>query len=246
MMKRNPLFLLLLALMAGCDAPQRTRAPVNYVSGSTYETGGSNPGTLLPGSVPEGGTTTTTITTNGTTSTSPGFETCDLSPKYHTIDVGLFGICQSTQDETLFKFKPTLSSEMIRVCLIPTYKDSTGASTYIGNPQCTLTTSQQVVQGRLYKDRPGFSSYPLNGVIVMKEPLLPEYIGCMQGYVNYPKNACPNGASNAYCAYWMPRCPYGAQSNTNCDVEARNYMAKICTDFKTKYANSYLDIRTKQ
>ncbi len=253
MMKLTGL-LSILFVMSACDAPQRTRAPVNYItgnnlgdnsfsntgngtdSGNTGTNSGSGPG-VASGS-------TSGSSTNG--QSSPGFDKCDLSDKYHTIDIGFFGICQSTLDETIFKFRTSITSSTVKTCLIPTYKDGNGASTYIGNPQCTFTTSNQVIQGRLYKDRPGFSNYTLNGVIVMKEPLIPEYISCMHGYVNWPGNACPQGANGSnYCAYWMPRCPYGARSNPGCDTEGRNYMGTICNSFKTKYTNSYLDIRTK-
>lgn len=245
-MKKYFLLLSLLALATGCDSPQRTRTPGTWISGNTLETVPSNQsGSLTP--------PTTAGSTSGATSGSgpgvtgtPGFTTCDLSDRYQTIDIGFFGLCQSSQDETLFKFKTSLTSTTLRICLIPTYKESNGSSTYIGQPQCTYTTASQVVQGKLYKNRPGFEQYPLNGVIVMKEPLLPQYINCMNGYVNWPQNVCPNGpSSTSYCAYWAPRCPNGGRTNGGCDTEARNYMGQICTTFKNQYSNSYIDIRTR-
>lgn len=252
-MMKLTIFLTVALLSVACDAPQRTRAPVNYITGNNL--GDNNFSNTGNGSTTSGGNQTTTSGSgsglnsgNGgsTSQTSPGFENCDLSDKYHTIDIGFFGICQSTLDETIFKFRTSITSNTVKNCLIPTYKDSNGASTYIGNPQCTFTTANQVVQGRLYKDRPGFSNYSLNGVIVLKEPLIPEYINCMHGYVNWPGNACPQGPNgSAYCAYWIPRCPYGSRSNPACDTEGRNYMGTICNNFKSKYSNAYLDIRTK-
>ena len=246
-MKNYFLLLPVLLFVAACDAPQRSRMPTSYENNNyndpTNASGSFNPADL-DGS--NNGTTTPGGTTGGTTSTSPGFENCDLSDKHHTIDIGFFGLCQSSQDETSFKFRTSLSSNSVRICLIPTYKDANGASTYIGNPQCTKTEANQIFTGKLYKDRPGFSTYPINGVIVMKEPLLPEYIGCMQGYTNWPGNACPMGpSSSSYCGYWMQACPYGSKTGAACDGEARNYMGNICSSFKTKYSNSYIDIRTK-
>lgn len=237
------LFLLLpFILLVGCDAPQRTRAPSNWVNGNSL---GTNPGagdfTPSPTNPVSG---TTSETGGGGTRTIPGYENCDISQKYHAIDVGHFGLCQSSQDETTIRFNPSMTSS-VRTCLIPTYKEANGSSTYIGNPQCTTTTSNQIVTGKLYKDRPGFGSYPLNGVIVMKEPLLPEYYSCMQGYVGWPRNACPSGATSSYCAYWLPRCPYGGQTNSGCDMEAKNYMGNLCNAFKSKYSNAYVDIRLK-
>lgn len=248
-MKKYFILLSLLALVAGCDAPQRTRAPSTYVNGNSL---GDNPSNAS-GSFNSSGSGSSSGSQSGSSSGSgsgtpnstPGFENCDLSDKYHSIDVGYFGICQSTQDETQLRFKTSLSSSSVRICLIPTYKDASGSSTWIGQPQCTYTTAGQVVSGKLYKDRNGFSTYPMNGVIVMKEPLLPQYFNCMQAYVNWPVNVCPNGPSNSYCAYWIPRCPYKAQTNAQCDMEGRNYMAQVCNQFKSQYSNSYSDIRLK-
>lgn len=238
-MKKYFLLLSLLALVTGCDSPQRTRTPSTWVSGSSFESPSNQSGLVpvTPGS--------TSGATSGSTSGSSG-DPCDLSDRYHTIDIGFFGLCQSTVDETLFKFKTSLTSTTVRTCLIPTYKEANGSSTYIGQPQCTYTTAGQIVSGKLIKNRPGFEQYPLNGVIVMKEPLLPQYLGCMNGYVNWPQNACPSGpTSTSYCAYWTPRCQYGGRTNGSCDTEARNYMGQICTSFKNQYSNSYIDIRTR-
>lgn len=237
----------LLTLIVGCDAPQRTRNPATWVNGSSLDNNNSASGNFTPSTTSgsTSGTGTGTGTTTPVVTTSPGFESCDISQKYYTVDIGYFGVCQSSQTETMIKFNPSLTSNSVRTCLIPTYKDAGGSSTYIGQPQCTYTTSNQVVTGSLYKDRPGFSGYPLNGLIVMKEPLLPEYIGCMQGYTNWPTNVCPNGPTTSYCQYWIPRCPYRGQTNAACDTEARNYMNNLCSTFKSKYSNSYIDIRLK-
>lgn len=240
-MKKYFSLLVLMFVLAGCDSPQRTRSPSNFVTANGF-------GNTSTGFNPSNPTQPGTIPTNpgsGSGVTTPGFEVCDLSDKYHTIDIGFFGLCQSSQDETLFKFRPSMTSTSVRTCLIPTYKDAQGASTYIGNPQCTYTTSNQVVTGNLYKNRNGFQTYPLNGVIVMKEPLLPEYMACMNGYVAWPQNVCPQGPNTSYCAYWIPRCPAGGRSNAQCDTEAKNYMSNICNSFKSRYSNSYIDIRTR-
>jgi hypothetical protein len=244
-MKKYLLLLSLMALVAGCDAPQRTRAPSTYVNGNSLSDT-TNASGSFSSSGSSSGSTAGTSTGGTTTTTSPGYENCNIAEdKYHTIDIGYFNICQSTLDETSMKVRTSLTSTSVRTCIIPTYKDSSGSSTWIGQPQCTYTTAGQVVSGKLYKDRSGFTSYPLNGAIVMKEPLLPEYFNCMQAYTSWPGSACPSGATTSYCAYWLPRCPYGSKSNAQCDTEGRNYMASICNQFKTQYANSYLDIKLK-
>ena len=239
-MKKCLFLILLSTLLVGCDSPQRTRAPAKFITGNHLDSpnGGWNV-TNPPGS------TTGSTTGSGTTDTT-GFAGCDLSDKYHTIDIGFFGICQSTVNETLFKFRTSLTSTSVRTCIIPTYKEANGSSTYIGQPQCTYTTSNKEIMGQLVKNRQGFQSYPINGVIVMKEPLTAEYFACMNAYVNWPRNVCPNGAAtNQYCSYWVPRCPNGTQSGALCDAPAREHMAQTCTSFKTRYADAYIDIRLK-
>lgn len=238
-MKKSLLFIPLLTLMIGCDAPQRTRAPQTWVNSGSLQDPGNQSGTLPSGSGSSNSGST------GSTG-NDGFQNCDLTNKYHTVDIGWFGLCQSSQDEAVIRFKPSLTSTSTRTCLIPTYKAPDNSSTYLGQPQCTYTTAETVVTGRLYKDRAGFSDRPINGVIVMREPLLPEYFNCMQGYLNWPANVCPNGPhTSATCAQAFTQCPNGARTGGFCASEATNYMNYVCTKFKNTYGQSYLDIRLK-
>ncbi len=211
--------LLMGTLISGCDNPQRTRA-TELVSGNGVTQTGSN------GLVDTTTGTTTTGSTTGATA-DPNFPTCNLSYAYATTDLGQIALCQSTVDETLFKFKSSLSSDS-RVCLIPTYKDASGASTWIGQPQCTLTVAGNTYQGKLYKTRAGYTGYNINGVMVMKEGLLTEYFNCIDSYINYVNNYCPLNPSNPQCV-----------------ADASTYRNNICTTFKNKYPNNYLDIRVR-
>jgi hypothetical protein len=232
--------------LLGCDVPQRTRLPLSSSSSDSESATTTDPNAISYESGTLGDSSTSGSTSTGTTQTDSDFPSCDLSYKYSTVDIGSFGLCQSSVTETSFKVKFGTATST-RNCLIPLYKDSTGSSTYIGQPQCTsVTQSGEQLQGTLYKNRSGFESYPLNGVIVMKEALLPEYFNCMHGYLNWIAQACPSGInSSPYCYYWVPRCPYGAKTNSTCDQAARSYMSEICTTFKSRYGNSYVDIRTK-
>jgi hypothetical protein len=232
----------ILMMLGGCDAPRRTRDPYPY-TGENNQTNNYQGHNFNPGST---GTDPSQPYPNNNTQTQSGYESCDLSNRFYSVDIGHFGICQSTLNESLLKFRSSLGSPTVRTCLIPTYKDSSGASTYIGNPQCLYTTASQVTEGRLFKDRTGFTNYPLNGVIVMKEPLIPEYINCMNAYSNWPGKECTMGINTSqYCGYWIPRCPNGGKTSSVCDAEARNYMGRVCNGFKTKYSNAYVDIRLK-
>ena len=242
LMKNYIIFLATLTLIVGCDAPQRTRLTNAYSNDYNSGNPNNNSGSLPSGTTGSSGGGTTGSTTGGSGTT--GFENCDLASKGFTAEMGHIGICQSTLDETVVKFKSSITSSSYRTCLIPSYKDGSGSSTYIGQPQCTYTEADKIMQGKLYKNRTGFEGYSLNNIIVMKEPLLTEYFGCMQGYTNWPANVCSTG-NVSYCNYWRSYCPYGSKSSAACDAEARTYMTNLCMSFKTKYSSAYLDIKIK-
>lgn len=237
---KNYLFCLpILFALVSCDAPRRTLSAGNYSSGVL------DPGTGFSTGSAGGGSTGSSGGTSGGSTTTPGFESCDLSLKYSTVDIGQFGLCQSSSDETVFKIV-TAAEHSVQICLIPTYKNASGASTYLGNPQCTTTKANTVLNGKLYKERSGFTHLPINGVIVMKLPLTTGYFGCMQASAKWLLNLCPQGRTTDYCSYWIYNCPNGINTGTQmCVNEANNYMNNVCTQFKNQYSSAYADIRTK-
>lgn len=221
-------FILALSVFAlvGCDAPTRTRLQPAYSnSGNNLSTGGSSSGTGTTTGWSSGGTTGSTTGSNN--NLPSGFENCTFATQGYSAGLGYVGACQSTLDETLIAVKPALTDTVTRTCLIPTYKDAGGSSSYIGQPQCTYTTQNTVVQGQLLKNRTGFSNYTLNGMMIMKESSLTAYFNCMDAYIKYVSQACP----------------MGAQTNATCDQYARNYMSQLCTTFKSQH--SYIDMRLK-
>jgi len=222
----------LIIFAVSCDSPTRTRVGSTYLTAENL----SNPTTTTSGTTNSGTTTSGTTPTTGTTTNGSnlvtsvaGFENCDFSTKYYTVDVGHFALCQSTQDETTIKFQTSIASTAARICIIPTYKDTTGSSVYVGQPQCTYTQSNVAVTGKLYKNRSGYEGYAINGAMVMREGLLTPYYTCMNALVTYRSAACP----------------YGYQQNANCYNAAQSYMTATCTQFKSTYQNSYADIRLK-
>jgi hypothetical protein len=231
-MKTLFIFGLFSLLLTGCEAPQRGRIPANYVTGEKFNSGNGFQSSTTSGTT--SGVTTGT-TAGGTPAPNsdnalnmPGFEKCDLNPqKNHASGIGYMGICQSSQDETLVAVKPTITNQDERTCLIPTYKETSGSSTYIGQPQCFLTMENQVVTGKLFKTRGGFQHYPINGAMIMKETSLGAYFKCM----------------DAYATYRSPACPYGPKTNAGCEQYARAYMDQLCQSFKAM--NAYIDARLK-
>jgi hypothetical protein len=215
----------LLALIS-CDAPQRTRLQSAYDSlGNPYT--GTNPNPESSGG--NTGNLTGSAGSGSDSSAGSEYSGCDYSYKYHTMDIGHFAVCQSSTDESKFKFKTQVANRNVQVCLIPTYRAGNGNSTYLGQPQCVFTEAGKDYEGKLYKTRSGFTGFAINGVIVMKFGLHTSYFNCMNAAVNYV----------------TPSCPMGAATNANCAVAANQYMAQVCESFKNTYRNSYADISTR-
>ncbi len=228
--------LLLLILATACDAPQRNRLASTVNNGNglgqpTSGTTGSNPWTTSG---------TTGSSTGGSTGNTkpPGFENCDITNKYYAAGIGYMGICQSTIDETSVAVSSTIS-DSARTCMIPTYKDQSGSSTYIGGPQCFAPQAGVVTTGQIPKTRAGFTDKTLNGVMIMKESSLTAYFTCMDAYINFPSSQlCPQGSNtNTYQQNYYP------YQIVNCKAMASASMATKCNNFKTD--NSYIDIRLK-
>lgn len=212
---------LFLVILVGCDTPTRSRFPSTGTGDALQTPTGVN---LVPTT---SGGTSTGGTTGGTTTATPGFENCNLTTRSSTADLGSIAVCKSALDETSIKFVTSATDTSARTCFIPTYKDAAGNSTYLGDPQCTLTEAEKVYAGHLYKNRTGMAGYPLSGVTIMKEALLVEYFGCMDAYVVYIQ-------SNNYCRVY-PQDPY-------CVNGANQYRNSKCNAFKLKYPNNFLDL----
>ena len=227
-MKLSLFLFALLMLTSSCDSPQRNRiiSSANSGNGYTQPANTNTPNPWGTGTTSSSTGTATGGSTSGAQTKPPGFENCDISANQYAAVIGYMGICQSTLDETSVAVNSTIT-DSIRTCLIPTYKDQAGSSTYLGQPQCFLPKQGEVTMGKLYKTRNGFTSYAINGVMVMKERSLTAYFTCMDAYVTFTD----------------PRCPYGAKTNAYCDQMARSVMATKCNNFKMD--NPYLDIRLK-
>jgi hypothetical protein len=223
-----------LFLATACDNPQRNRLPgvVNSSNGLGQPIGptSNNPWGNTTQTVGGG---TTGAATGTTSSKPPGFENCSMSATNYSAGLGYIGVCQSTLDETSLAILSTISDSN-PTCLIPTFKEVNGSSTYLGDPQCFLPVANEIKLGKVYKTRQGFkepnvpfNALPINGVMIMKQASVGAYYACMDAYRNFTHPACPGGAN------YSPTCSQMAMS----------FMTTVCNNFKTGY--SYLDIRLK-
>lgn len=247
-MKMLILFMAMSMLLAACDQPARTRNGIYNTSGANNldsGNGSNTTGGTSGGTEPWNGGSTTGSTSGGG-ALGTGFENCNITPtgsSPYAASIGYTAVCQSTVDETTVKVRSTIGDTSARNCLVPTYKDTAGSSTYIGQPQCYYPQENVTTQGKLYKNRTGvfggsgvpYSQLPLNGLMIMKENSLNSFFNCMNAIPNFRDQRCPYGASTA--PYYLNGQPI------NCTQLAQSYMTQLCNDFKA--TNPYLDIRLR-
>ncbi|MBL7665719.1 MAG: hypothetical protein JNM93_11350 [Bacteriovoracaceae bacterium] len=213
-MKVIPFILLL--ILAACDAPVSTR---NFQPDDpeddplqTTTTGGTTPTTT---------TATVTTTTGGTTGNGlgPGFENCNINPTLYTATIGYVAVCQSSQQQNLFKLKfseTDLDYYPNSTCLVPMHKYSTGSSRYIGPEQFLQHQANVVYTGQLYKFT-NEGATALNSVMVLKCTSLSAFYNCM----------------DAASLFIAQNCPYNV--TTSCSNAAQSYMQSTCTSFTSQH-----------
>lgn len=230
---------ILLLLATACDSPQRNRlaSSVNTGNGLGQPNGANTNPWGTSGSTTGFTTGGTTGGSSGTPPKPPGFENCDISAKYFAAGINYMGICQSTQDEASVAVHSTVT-DSARTCLIPTFKDANGNSTYLGGPQCYAPQAGAITMGQIPKSRAGFMDKPINGVMIVKEASLTAYYTCMDAYVSFTHPLCPQGSNtNTYQQNYPP------YQIVNCKAMASASMTTKCNNFKADH--SFLDIRLK-
>ena len=94
--------------------------------------------------------------------------------------IGEYSLCQSTVEENKIYFQLKTPSYNGAVCFFPVTSENE-AITYLGNATCVnALQSNQIYAVQLYKDRNGFSHYPMTGLIVVLDQVY---------YYNTPFNA---------------------------------------------------------
>mgnify|MGYP007063383099 CR=1 FL=1 len=113
--------------------------------------------------------------------------------QYNHQIIGDYTLCQASNDESTIWIQVSNPITDSALCFVPVTSDNNN-STYVGEPRCTYIYEQSKVYPiKLYKNRSGYYSYPINGVMVMKDKpvyfpqpfnmpkLVPDaYIFCME------------------------------------------------------------------
>ncbi|MAF77320.1 MAG: hypothetical protein CME60_04105 [Halobacteriovoraceae bacterium] len=175
-------------ILSSCEAPRTTRTSNNgSTSNSVFNYGdGTSSGSLINGTDDEDddddddddGTSSSISIPSGATSCNwsedgdSDFEMggAHLADDETTPADGAYNICQHGSSDTTiyFQIKNPISDEQI--CFIPMFRSTTGQSTYLGEPRCLMATSNnRIYTIELYKNRSGFTSYDINGVMIMRD-----------------------------------------------------------------------------
>ncbi|MCR9204936.1 MAG: hypothetical protein NXH75_10180 [Halobacteriovoraceae bacterium] len=182
--RKISLSIALLLLVASCDAP-RTQRRVAAGSANDFSLFGGPLGNTTGGTTTGGTTTsgTTTGDTGGTTIPSDathctwssdgvnGFTNghAHLSPNEDNATEGAYTLCQSSTSETDIYIQVKNPINGHQLCLIPTYNSGTN-SVYIGEPRCLyVKNNTSIYKVTLIKNRTGYSSYAVTGVMVMRD-----------------------------------------------------------------------------
>ncbi|MBD64452.1 MAG: hypothetical protein CME62_04555 [Halobacteriovoraceae bacterium] len=223
------LTILLFFSLWACDAPQRTRFQTNPgvgedLSDSFFNSSGE-PGSGI--SDEEDSDEDDGTDDDDTAATTPGFENCSLVYQYYGgSQIGHFGLCQSTLNESTFKLKMANTDKTVGTCFVPIHRLANGNSFKLGIAECVHNESGKVYDMILTKDRPE----EINGVMVIKYDKAPTSYP-LTSYMN-----CMNAKNNYILA--NPNCINSAQ----CLMDAERHAQYLCTQFKNQYSAFYVQV----
>lgn len=124
-----------------------------------------------------------------------------VSPNEDDVSVGGYTLCKSKNDETQIYIQ--LQSVLdVQVCLFPTYNSGSN-SVYLGEARCLrIDDSKKIYRVNMLKNRPGFTAYPITGVMLMKDKLF-GYDAPFNRYLLAPD-------AYTFCSNWLAQ--YGDPS----------------------------------
>ena len=175
-------------ILTGCfsDTSTRRRSVVAVVTGSDSNTSTTQPSDMVDTNSFASTTTTASATsTSSSTTTTAGYEHCNFNDySYYVSAVGSVIACQNSSTKTKVEIKINQTNTTEMTCFIPTYRDSSGSSFYIGPAQCLYHNADTLYEGTFTIDRYGYTSSHFNGLMIMKYGLTDDYFNCMLGYTS--------------------------------------------------------------
>jgi hypothetical protein len=162
----------LITLTSACDAPREKRYMYRGASTSNLANTPAGVGTVAP----PGGSTVIDTGTGGTTNTVIPSEIshCSWSMDgttgfaYTHEHIGAYTVCKSTSSDDIYlQVKNPITD--VQLCLFPTTNTGSNSS-YIGEARCLMVSDNKKIYKIItYKNRPGYTSSTLTGVMIMKD-----------------------------------------------------------------------------
>lgn len=211
---KNIVIISIIFILSACDQPalNRTNAYIDPYKASGLVTNNS------------------TDNFEETSNLGPGYENCNLNNTANSKFGGIsnFSICKSTNQpsstEVNFKVKFGDQDYVHGTCFIPLHKTANNQTTYVGIAQCTYHAANDVLAGSLIKNRPGYTNYNINSVMVIKKNDLDAYFQCMDASATYMATQSVNINGQT-----IP-CTIAYNQNNICNAGQVNYMAcSTCT-----------------
>ena len=222
-------------LLASCDQPMRTRFQETPAGIDNNLDGVAGEGEGTTGTNGSGGETSSEDGIDESQNTDPittvpGFSNCSLSMQFYGGPaIGYLGLCQSDQNESVFKLKMAESDPTVGTCFVPVH--ILGQNSFkLGIAECVHNVADKVYDMILTKERPE----PINGVMVIKAgSAVQNYMYCMNAKVDFMYGFPPG-------TYVDQQCVTQAQGNPDA------YAFCVCTKFKGAFSSFYKQIPLPQ
>lgn len=111
------------------------------------------------------------LTDNSNMASCPNLKTATAT------EIGEVSVCPSLSNELQLTYRPSIGDTTTATCLIPTYIQADGRSTYLGEPVCVYHNAGALRQYTFVKTR--YLSSPVNGVMIMKQDIVASYFQCL-------------------------------------------------------------------
>lgn len=174
------LFIIILSLgyLSSCDAPRTDRRVAAGTANDFSIFGNPNPTyTGTPGATPTPGDTgglnvpsdASHCSWSGDGSNGFPYSNAHLAADESNSSEGGYSVCQSSTTETdvYLQLKTPITGHQL--CVIPTYHSGSN-SVYVGEPRCLyVRSSTSIYKVSLIKNRVGYTSYPITGVMIMRD-----------------------------------------------------------------------------
>lgn len=222
-----------IVLVNACDGPSRNRALPE--KGKTGLASTNVDTANIKDEEDKGGPEDTPIEEETTTNNNPGFDDCNLNYQTHTNNIGYFGICQNSINESQMKVKFQTADSNVGNCFVPMHQNNDGKSFHLySRAECVYPEA-----GKKYiipfQSSARIRNDSINAVMVLKFDAVNHFFLCMNAYSQQFQVALQQYYSSHINCQFSPSCQ--ASANQWANQQANGYAQNVCTDFQAIYGD---------